>query len=263
MTYTQAVTPNPNIPCQPGWCLQYVRQAFGLPARYASATEAWEKSTSQHKDRNFPVGIWIPVWYGLADEPLGHVVLRAPDGSVYSTSDLSNVPHHHADLADLEAYYAYYGMTLTYRGWTEDVASYPVINSMSIALEGSITPQEDTLSAAEVQEIKEYVHALIVGGYKSAGQDRPGIADIVTENQRRINALPDKVWEATVVNGGTHSTRTELVRTRQEVAALRGAIAALAKNPAITPAQITEAVQAALAEAVVDVDVTVHGKAAV
>jgi hypothetical protein len=123
----QLITPNPDIACEPGWCLQYVRQAFGLPGKYGSATEAWEKSTSQHRDRNFPSGVWHPVWYGLVNEPLGHVVLRAPDGSVYSTSDLGNTPHHHPDLADLEAFYAYYGMTLTYRGWTEDVASYPVI----------------------------------------------------------------------------------------------------------------------------------------
>jgi hypothetical protein len=123
----QLITPTPYIPCQPGWCLQYVRQAFGLPARYATATDAWEASTSKHRDRNFPPGLWVPVWYGLADEPAGHVVLRAPDGSVYSTSDLSTTPHHHPDLADLEDYYAYYGMTLTYRGWTEDVAGYPVL----------------------------------------------------------------------------------------------------------------------------------------
>jgi hypothetical protein len=258
----QLVTPNPNIPCAPGWCLQYVRQTFNLPARYASATEAWEQSPSKHRDRNFPPGIWTPVWYGLDTTPLGHVVLRAPDGRVYSTSDLGNTPHLHPDLADLEAYYAYYGMNLTYRGWTEDVAGYPVM-APTIQAESSATKpfQEETLSAAEVQEIKEYVHALLVKGYTSGGQAKPGIADIVAENQRRINALPDKVWESTVVHGGTHSTKTELVRTRQEVAALRGAIAALAKNPAITPAQITEAVQAALAETVVDVEVTVNGKA--
>lgn len=126
----------------------------------------------------------------------------------------------------------------------------------------TITKEVDELSAADVQEIKEYVHALLVKGYQSAGQNKPGIADIVTENQRRIGRIPEQVWEAEFVHGGTHSARTELVRTRQEVAALRGAIAALAKNPSITPAQITEAVQAALAEAVIDVDVTVNGKGA-
>lgn len=136
--FSQAITPTPHIACQPGWCLQYVRQTFGLPARYDSATEAWTKSKSQHPDRNFPSGVWLPVWYGLDNEPAGHVVLRAPDGSVYSTSDLKNTPHHHPNLEDLEAYYAYYGMPLSYRGWTEDVAGYPVLNSDGIAAMGDV-----------------------------------------------------------------------------------------------------------------------------
>ena len=133
----QLITPTPVIPATGGWCLQYVRQAFGLPARYASATEAWEKSTSKHRDRNFPKGLWVPVWYGIDVEPLGHVVLLAPDGSCYSTSDYSGWPVHHNSLADLEAFYAYYGMILQYRGWTEDVAGYAV-------MEPTITPQSTT-----------------------------------------------------------------------------------------------------------------------
>lgn len=153
MGYTQAITPTPWIPATGGWCLQYVRQAYGLPARYNSATEAWENSTSKHKDRSFPPGMWTPVWYGIDIEPLGHVVLRAPDGRVYSTSDYSGHPVIHNSLADLEAYYAYYGMVLQYRGWTEDVAGYTVINNTGLAAQGNIT-KETELSAAEVTEIK-------------------------------------------------------------------------------------------------------------
>lgn len=133
----QLITPTPIIPATGGWCLQYVRQAYGLPARYASATEAWEKSESKHRDQNFPEGIWTPVWYGIDVEPLGHVVLRAPNGNVYSTSDYSGWPRLHTDLADLEAFYAYYGMELQYRGWTEDVAGYAV-------MEPTITVQSTT-----------------------------------------------------------------------------------------------------------------------
>lgn len=129
--------------------------------------------------------------------------------------------------------------------------------------QGTITKEADDLTAADVQELKEYIHALLVKGYNSAGQNKPGIADIVTTNQRRIAAIPEAVWEAEFTHGGTHSARTELVKTRQEVTALRGAIAALAKNPGISPEQITEAVKAALAESVVDVDVTVNGREAV
>lgn len=143
--YAQTLPANPNIPCKPGWCLAYVNEVFGVPKRFGSATAAWEASATKHKDRNFPSNVWLPVWYGLANEPAGHVVLLAPDGSVFSTSDLGNVPHHHPDLADLEAYYAYYGMPLTYRGWTEDVEGTRVITpdagSAAISLQDStVTP---------------------------------------------------------------------------------------------------------------------------
>ena len=90
--FTQLITPNPHIRCTPGWCLQYVREAFGLPARYPTATAAWQASTSQHRDRKFPAGVAVPVHYGLAREPAGHIVIRMPDGSVFSTSDNSNTP---------------------------------------------------------------------------------------------------------------------------------------------------------------------------
>jgi hypothetical protein len=85
-----------------------------------------------------------------------------PDGSVYSTSDLGNVPHHHPNLADLEAYYAYYKMNLTYRGWTEDVCGFPVISlDGSISAQGTITnsEEEDDL-ANSVDRIYEFTTTL-------------------------------------------------------------------------------------------------------
>lgn len=171
MTYSQTIAPDPDIPCRPGWCLQYVREAFGLPARYASATEAWEASGSKHRGRDFPAGVWVPVWYAVAGEPLGHVVLLAPDGSVYSTSDLSTTPHHHSDLADLEWFYAYYGMDLTYRGWTEDVAGFPVIARPGLTAQGTITTTEEDQMTPEQFQILLDIHGVLFNGTK--GTPRP------------------------------------------------------------------------------------------
>jgi len=257
MSYVQVTTPNPNIPCRPGWCLQYVREAFGLPARYASATEAWEKSTSQHRDRNFPPGVWHPVWYGLVNEPLGHVILRAPDGSVYSTSDLTNTPHHHPDLADLEAFYAYYGMTLTYRGWTEDVAGYPVIATTGLAAQGTITTPKELFTVTQYEDLvnrlediantSNNIHAGVWKGGKAPGgkQFNYGILPIVAESQRR-----DNIAQAQISN-------------------LVSAIAALSKGEKFDEAKLLAGVQAAaeagvkagIAEGTVTVDVNVNGGA--
>lgn len=189
---TQLITPNPDIPAEEGMCLQYVRQAFGLPMRYGSATEAWNNSPSQHLDRDYPQGVWFPVWWALDKNVNGHVALVAPDGSVYSTSNLKPNPvKHHPSISDVEAYYAYYGMTLTYRGWTEDVAGYPVISldTGSIGFD-SITPtpapapQEDTLSAEEVLTIQGFINTL---------QDNLQKSEEVTQTQNaQIAARLDK-----------------------------------------------------------------------
>lgn len=53
----------------------------------------------------------------------------------------------------------------------------------------SVTPKEDTLSAKEVQEIKNHINAVLLGGYSWAGKKHPGIGKVVEENQRRVTAL--------------------------------------------------------------------------
>jgi hypothetical protein len=132
MSYRQYITPNPNIPCTAGWCLQYVRQAFGLPAKYGTAIEAWNASRFKHRDYNFPAGAWVPLWFTVKGVPAGHVVLRAPDGRIYSTTALGRTTATiHPNLAHLMSVYAGADLALTYQGWTEDVASYLVVKAVS------------------------------------------------------------------------------------------------------------------------------------
>jgi len=172
--WVNTITPDPDIACRPGWCLEYVRKTFGQPARYDNATDAWEGSTAQHRDREFPAA-WVPVWYGVAGVPEGHVVLRAPDGSVYSTTDPYRLtPVHHPSLADLEARYAAAGLPLTYRGWTEDIAGTPVVKySGGLAAQGTTTPKAE----------EEFM-----GGKIDAGQAN----DIVEQTvERLLDRMPD------------------------------------------------------------------------
>jgi hypothetical protein len=126
--FTQYKNPNPNIPCTAGWCLQYVRQAFGLPAKYGTAIEAWNASRFKHRDYNFPANVWVPLWFTVKGVPAGHVVLRAPDGRIYSTTALGRTTATiHPNQAHLERVYAGAGLPLTYQGWTEDVADFLVV----------------------------------------------------------------------------------------------------------------------------------------
>jgi hypothetical protein len=235
----QLITPTAMIPATGGWCLQYVRQAYGLPARYNSATEAWEKSTSQHRDRNFPAGIWTPVWYGIDIEPLGHVVLRAPDGTVYSTSDYSGWPRVHKDLADLEAFYAYYGMNLQYRGWTEDVAGYAVMEEPKKGLFVALTDADEGLI---LDRNKKYI-------------DSP------------ISKVDEAVWATAVKRGGREISalqeladcKTLLLTQQATLAGLLKAIDQLSKAQG-TPVDleaVTAAAEAGAAHALAELDATV------
>lgn len=174
---TQLVTPNPNIWCRPGWCLQYVREAFGIPRGVQpTATAGWEASSTKHRDWNFPSGVWVPLWFSLRYVPAGHVALMAPDGSVYSTSDDSNTPHHHPDLNDLINYYNRYGQPITYLGWTEDIENVTVIDTgaASYGYDGEITTpteEDDMFTDQDRDRINWIWEHLTPGksGYKEAG----------------------------------------------------------------------------------------------
>jgi hypothetical protein len=244
----QLITPTAWIPATGGWCLQYVRQAYGLEARYDSATEAWEKSTTKHRDRNFPEGMWTPVWYGIDIEPLGHVVLRAPDGTVYSTSDYSGWPRIHKDLADLEAFYAYYGMNLQYRGWTEDVAGFPVMEP-TITAQGTITTPKGlfvTLTPAQEQLVVERNKKYI---------DSP------------ISQVDEKVWATAIKRGGKEISalqeladcKTLLLTQQATLAGLLKAIEQLsaAQGTPVDLAAVTAAAEAGAANALAELDATV------
>jgi hypothetical protein len=163
--YTQTVVPDPFIPCKPGWCLQYVRQAFGAPIVEPTATAGWFNARYRHTGTDFPDGCWVPVWFELDTEPAGHVALLDPDGSVYSTtSPYGDRATHHPSLGHLYAAYAPYN-PLTWRGWTEDISGVRVVQGPELNYESTTTTEEDDMPSLE--EI-----AAAVWGYKRNGEDR-------------------------------------------------------------------------------------------
>lgn len=116
---SQITAPTPTVPCTPGMCLVYVRETFGIGPKYPSATAGWNASPYRHMDQDFPKDTWVPIWFSLKDNPNGHVALRQPDGSIWSSSHpTSTEPVHHKSLQDIVSYYS---GRLTYLGWTEDI----------------------------------------------------------------------------------------------------------------------------------------------
>jgi len=255
----QIITPNPHIPCKPGWCLQYVRQTFGLAGVYPSATAGWAASRTKHRDQNFPAGVWLPLWFFMEHEPLGHVVLRAPDGSIYSTSDLSTTPRHHPNLAHLMAHYAYWGLPLTYLGWTEDIEDVAVVDgSAGLAYAGTITPiqsEEDDFMATPEQIQAFFDHQITTSnGSKMTlgemiGESRPGRTDIVTAIKAVPAAVLSEPFPRIATNGqpdGLTNLRDVIGASEANVVLTRGLVGA---PPAVV---VDSLVAAGIAESVAD-----------
>lgn len=240
--YTQTITPTPNISCKPGWCLEYVRRTFGQPAVYPTATAAWEASKTQHRDRSFPAGVSVPVWYGLANEPAGHVVLLMPDGSCYSTSDLGNVPHHHPNLADLEWYYAHYGMPLTYRGWTEDIQDTAVITVITV------TPEKEWYEMALDAQTKKDIHEAVWGPAGAGEKPAPFITSL-KENRAEyprtvLGALTDRV-----VRQEIDPLQALVTAQNIQIEKLVGALAAVSTGQSFDEAKLLASIAVAVKEA--------------
>jgi hypothetical protein len=137
-------------------------------------------------------------------------------------------------------------------GWDFSNGMYGRVNpaqyfgAAAIAPQSSTPVQEDTLSAAEVKEIKGHINAVLIGGYTWNGKQHPGGLMVVEEEQRRAAA------------------------DRAQIKGLVGAIAALAKGEAFDEAKLLAGVQAAaeagvkagIADGTVTVDVQVNGAAA-
>ncbi|ASN20715.1 hypothetical protein [Arthrobacter sp. YN] len=240
----QLITPNPNIKCYPGWCLMYVRQAFGLNGLYPSATAGWNAARYKHRDRNFPAGRWVPVWFHLGEEPLGHVALMAPDGSVFSTSDPSNTPHHHPNLDHLLSYYR--ALRPTYLGWTEDIEGVAVVKAAdSINLTGSTTSEGDADMAA-----LDYIQDIAYEGWKDKdGKQHPGFMLVIEENQRRLDGLTQLILPGVSGERNAGPIPQMLADLQGGQAAILSALENLGKGEPVDVEAMKEAARAGAAEA--------------
>lgn len=76
-----------------GLCEKFVRSAYGFPANYQSAKEAWKAAGGKHPgDMNPPSG--VPVFWDLvgANAPYGHIALSIGRGLAVSSSDEAGKP---------------------------------------------------------------------------------------------------------------------------------------------------------------------------
>jgi hypothetical protein len=116
----------------------------------------------------------------------------------------------------------------------------------------TITPiQEETLSAADVQEIKEYLGELLLYGYTSGGVKHPGIGMVVEQSQRDIRDVPANVWN-TPVNRGAQKVPALQELADAKTAAQQTAAHAASPSAAVDVNALAEAVAAKINAAQAD-----------
>lgn len=193
----QLITPNPIIPCDPGWCLKYVHEAYGLKtAGYPTAIEAYGHVKFLHKDRNFPE-LWVPIWFTISTDPRGHVALLAPNNSVYSCSSATlHTPIHYASIDAMITDYAKVDEALGYLGWSEDIDDVKVIGETMIDRGRAIRLLRLTRRGVDEKKI-----TALIGKNEDEWLDSVYRSDWFKEQTAKINA-PDT--PGTVLAPGTY-----------------------------------------------------------
>lgn len=85
MATRQTRTPNTDIASYRGWCLKYVDDAIGAPARTPSAKSAYdnERAAGRINEGSAPIGVWVVGFMGFTTGPYveyGHVFLMKKNG---------------------------------------------------------------------------------------------------------------------------------------------------------------------------------------
>jgi LysM repeat protein len=112
---------NLNIAGIPGECLMWVREVFGIAAKYPTAISGWENAEYKHAGEQPPAGVDVPVWFTW--ETSGHVGISTPQG-VYSVlkNGVEIKPNVEVLASDIGG---------TYLGWSEDVDGVRVVQPAS------------------------------------------------------------------------------------------------------------------------------------
>lgn len=113
----QLKQPNLNVVGQSGLCLVYVRNIFGIAAKYPTATSGWQNAQYKHTTTP-PTDVSVPVWFSYGTD--GHVAVSVPGKGFYSVSAQGDKIF--STLAELEAY-----IKCSYLGWSEDINGVRVV----------------------------------------------------------------------------------------------------------------------------------------
>lgn len=107
-----------------GLCLQNVRKGYDIGPVYPSAISAWDH-TVQHKDRNIPLGVDVPLFYSWLKD--GHINVRLANGAVWNDGRL------YGSLGEFEANTAIRPKPV-FLGWGESVNNVRVVQEDEVSI---------------------------------------------------------------------------------------------------------------------------------
>lgn len=170
MSWKQTRNFNRNQKDLAGMCHRFVREGYGIPAggpqgqQIGSAWEAWMFSKTQHKDRNFPQNVAVPIWfshYGSYGNPKkydnwGHVVVWYPGVGYISSPPSGTGQRVLSTIAQVESMFK-----ATYVGWTEDVNGRTVIEALQLAADQrQVKPDSNANVRSEPNRSSKVLRAL-------------------------------------------------------------------------------------------------------
>lgn len=161
-----------------GYCLQNVRLGYGIAAKYPNAIGAWN-ATQQHRDRNIPAGVDVPLFYSYKED--GHVNVRLADGRVWSDGNI---------YSSLSAYESTHP-AVKYLGWGESINDVRIIEYVS-AQGGTM------LTEAQVQKLYLLLRGTNgdPGGVKNyTGKSLDFVLNDMTNSQELKDRKTLKIWE--------------------------------------------------------------------
>lgn len=124
MAVRQITTPNLNVIAIRGWCLKYIDDSVNAPTRKPTATAAYntEKANGNVRTSDLPVGVWVPIWFGLTKGPyagLGHVAWAYNYGDRLEIRDSETRPGARAPYTSINQVLAWFGnYAPIYLGWS-------------------------------------------------------------------------------------------------------------------------------------------------
>lgn len=172
-----------------GYCLIFAHDAFGVGAKYPSATSAWEHAVHKHPETDptkIPRG--VPVFWTGGSHGYGHVAVSRGGGSCWTT-DL--IRPGKVDVARIADVHARWGLTLV--GWTEDINGVRVYTPPKPA-PSPVKPKPKPKPAPKPKRssVDDQAATDIANGTAVADVKRPAVAARLRQIIARLRAGTEK-----------------------------------------------------------------------